>query len=257
MTSVDTGIRKPGMREAAIRLLRFFRLNRSAARFYYRWVHGFSSATRDLPDAVDRCIERLAASDHPVSGDYFEFGVFKGYTFLRAFQAAQAYGLDNMRFFGFDSFAGIPPISGVDEIADAPFYEGQFAWPLERVTNDLDKRGLDWDRCELIQGYFENSLTSKTRSKFNMQHAAVALIDCDLYHSAAAALDFLTELVVDGSILIFDDWNAFDRISTRGERRAFSEFMDMNPQWRAEPWFSYGLYGQVFVLRSSQQTQET
>lgn len=244
--------KKPGFREAVIRILRSLRLNRPAARFYYRWIHGFASAGEDLPAAIDRCFERVAASGVPAQGDYVEFGVFKGYSFFRAYKAAQSQNLTEMRFFGFDSFAGIPEVTGIDNVDDAPFYKGQFAWPLRRVRNDLSKRGIDWSKCHLIDGRFDQILNQHTREQFKIRKAAIALVDCDLYSSASAALDFLSELIVDGTILIMDDWNAFDSSNARGERRALKEFLDSNPQWRAEPWFSYGMYGQVFILHLNQ-----
>ena len=45
-----------------------------------------------------------------------------------------------------------------------------------------------------------------------------------------------------------DDWNAFDSDENRGQRRAFREFLGLMPACRAEPWFNYGSYGQVFIL---------
>ena len=87
-----------------------------------------------------------------------------------------------------------------------------------------------------------------------MGKASIVLIDCDLYESASVALEFLRDMFVDGTILIMDDWNAFGRDDSRGERLAFAEFSKSNPGWVAEPWFPYGLYGQVFVMRRSSAT---
>ena len=70
-----------------------------------------------------------------------------------------------------------------------------------------------------------------------------------LYESTVEVLAFVQHMLVDGSILLFDDWNAFDMDANRGERRAFREFSERNPQWEAERLFSYGVYGQVFALR--------
>ena len=240
---------RPGVREAVIKILRLVRLNRVAARLYYRHVHGFDSAGKELPTVIRRCCQQAVKSGTADHGDYYEFGVFKGHAFWQAQLAARELGMEQMRFFGFDSFEGLPPVEGVDDIEDGPFYEGQFAWPLDAVKKELDQRGTDWNRCFLVKGYFEQSLSETTATRYGMGKASVVLMDCDLYHSASVALEFLKDKLVDGTILIMDDWNAFGHDAALGERLALAEFTDHNPDWVAEPWFAYGVYGQVFVMR--------
>jgi hypothetical protein len=251
--SKDSGkyTRRPGAREATIKILRVLRLNRVAARLYLRHFHGFDSASDGLDAVIHRCIRRAVESGIADRGDYYEFGVFKGGSFWQAQLAAQDFGIEKMRFFGFDSFEGLPQVRGVDDIEDGPFYGGQYAWPLELVKKELDKRGTDWERCFLIKGSFETTLSEGTRSQYEMRKASVVLIDCDLYESTAVALEFLKDKFVDGAILIMDDWNAFGLDVSRGERLALAEFTRANPNWVAEPWFPYGLYGQVFVMHRS------
>jgi len=240
--------RRPGVRETAIKVLRFVNLNRVAARIYYRHFHGFESASDEMSAVIRRCFRRAVEMDTASKGDYYEFGVFKGYAFWQSQLAAQELDIKNMHFFGFDSFAGLPPINGVDDTADAPFYEGQYAWPLEQVTAELDNRGVDWKRCSLIEGYFDTTLNEETRLKHKMRKASIVLLDSDLYESAIVALEFLQDSFIDGSILIMDDWNAFDADDSRGERLALAEFEAKYSRWKAEPWFPYGLYGQVFIM---------
>jgi len=182
-------------------------------------------------------------------GDYYEFGVFKGHTFLHARLAARELGLDKMRFFGFDSFEGLPPVVGVDLTKEEHFYAGQFACSLDHVKKELSERGVNWKRTFLIKGYFRDTLHAQTRAQYQMSKASVVLLDSDLYESAASALEFLEPMLLDQTILIMDDWNAFDGDDSRGERLAMAEFLQRHSQWKAEPWFHYGNYGQVFVMR--------
>ena len=54
-----------------------------------------------------------------------------------------------------------------------------------------------------------------------MDKISIALIDCDLYSSTALVLKFIRNMLMDKTILIFDDWNCFDGDSQKGQRRAF------------------------------------
>ena len=65
--------------------------------------------------AIDASFEYLKAAG--VDGDHLEFGVYKGYTLLHAQQSAHRADLLEMRFFGFDSFEGLPDVQGSDRKA--------------------------------------------------------------------------------------------------------------------------------------------
>lgn len=54
-----------------------------------------------------------------VEGDYLEFGVYEGQTFIEAWETARRYENGQMRFHAFDSFEGLPDISAKD--AKGPF----------------------------------------------------------------------------------------------------------------------------------------
>jgi hypothetical protein len=236
-------------RVALVKALRALHLNRVLARVYYRSIHGFASVGPELPDVVRRCLSKAVKMRTAWQGDYYEFGVFKGHTFLHAQLAARELGLDEMRFFGFDSFEGLPPAVGVDLTREEHFYAGQFACSLDRVQKELTEHGVDWKRTFLIKGFFSDTLRPQTRAQYKMSKASVVLLDSDLYESAVSALAFLEPMLLDQTILIMDDWNAFDRDESRGERLAMAEFLQRYPRWAAEPWFHYRNYGQVFVMR--------
>ena len=67
------------------------------------------------------------------------------------------------------------------------------------------------------------------------------MIDCDLYESTVPVLDFLTDLVGQGTVLIFHDWFRFKGRPDCGEQRACREWLARNPQlelieyWREGP----------------------
>ena len=233
-----------------VKFLQKTKLNQVAHHAYYRYVHSFDTASQELIPALQKSLEKLIESDLSKEGDYYEFGVFKGYAFWYAQHIAGRLGLRQMRFFGFDSFAGLPEITQIDQTQHNEFYKGQYSCSKQQVEKNLNQKGVDWEKTHLIEGFFSASLTNETKKTYGLNKVALALIDCDLYASTVEVLSFLNGMIADGTILIFDDWNCFNRDPHRGQRRAFREFLDSQPQWEAQPFFSYGLYGQVFVMRT-------
>jgi len=195
--------------------------------------------------ALAKSLRRMRTSS--LRGDYFEFGLYRGHNFSAAQRLAQRYRLaPEMRFFGFDSFQGLPEPVGVDVAGE--FRKGDYACSRPEVMATLERGRVDWARIHLVEGWYHQSLTAKLKSTLAPGQVGIALVDCDLYESTVPVLRFLASLVQDGSILLFDDWNCFDRSDQKGERRAFREFLAVNPRFAAERWISFGRRGQAFVL---------
>ena len=243
---------KQKFRRSMVKFLQKTKLNQVAHHAYYRYIHSFDTASQNLIPALEKSLDTLSDSSLSVEGDYYEFGVFKGYSFWHAQHIAGQLGFYHMRFFGFDSFAGLPDVTQIDQTQHNEFYKGQYSCSRKQVEKNLNQKGVDWERTHLIEGFFADSLTNETKEKFGLNQVALALIDCDLYASTVEVLSFLDGMIADGTILMFDDWNCFNQDPDRGQRRAFREFMDSQPEWEAQPFFSYGLYGQVFVMRELQ-----
>jgi O-methyltransferase len=181
-----------------------------------------------------------------VEGDYVEFGVFKGDRLIQAYETANfitsrirsgadpylakasTKPLEDMRFFGFDSFEGLPKANKVDVAEGQEEWIGQggFAATLDEVTRLMPKKGIESGRIKLIKGWFNETCTPKTKQELGLKAAALVYVDCDYYESAVPALEFVTDLLVDGSIVIFDDWWLFKGRSDRGEQRAFAEWQE-------------------------------
>ena len=156
-----------------------------------------------------------------------------------------------MRFFGFDSFAGLPEIGEIDRSENDAFYRGQYACSKQDVVRNLDSKGVDWRRTFLVEGYYADTLNPALKARHGLQGAGIVLVDCDLYESTAQVLEFIEDLLRDGTIVMFDDWNCFEGDDDRGQRRAMREFLSRHAGWWMENFFSYGIYGQVFVTRVS------
>ena len=130
--------------------------------------------------------------------------------------------------------------------------KGAFVCSKDQVIANLTNYGVDWSRTGLIEGWYDQSLTQALRPSLGLKPVAVALIDCDLYLSTVPVLAFLADLLQDGSVLLFDDWNLFDASDERGERRAFREFLEAHPEWKAETYVKFGWHGQAFIMRRTQ-----
>ncbi len=225
-------------------------LYRLASRVYHKVNNSFRTLSPGAPGAIRKAFElaRDQARGGEV-GDYYEFGVFRGFTFLSAQRACDELGITDTRFYGFDSFQGLPPTEGVDAV-DTRFFEGQFACRKPEVIQNLTRQGFDWTRAELIEGFFSDSLTAELKSRLPRRRAAVVVLDCDLYSSTQEALAWLSDLLGDGSILLFDDWYSFGKDPDKGQPKAFREFLDQHPHLRAEEGWEFTNHGKVFTLRA-------
>lgn len=214
---------------------------------------GFSTSTPDTSPAIYKCFTILA--DTGIEGDYYEFGLWQGYSFCVAQAAASSAGGTAPQFFGFDSFEGLPPLTGPDA-GSHEFKAGDYAGSYEEVVSNLNHFGVDWERTHLVKGWYDALPESAAHLATKMGPAALVLVDCDLYESTVPVLRFVRDRLQPGTIVMFDDWNCFDRSDDMGQRRAFREFLDQNPAWKAAPLLSFGWHGQAFTMQPVTSHQE-
>lgn len=187
---------------------------------------------------------------HSLLGDYLEFGVYQGTEFIHAHHRAREL-MPWMRFFAFDSFEGLPEIAGLD--ADGEFYSGQFECSQEQFERRLRDNNVDMERIRIVPGWFDESLTDQTKKEHELQIASVVFIDCDLYRSAVPVLEFLTSLIRQGSILLFDDWYNFKADPKKGVQRATNDWLASNQHVKLERWFPFCHHGQSFIVQMGDQ----
>ncbi len=210
-------------------------------------VHStFAPCTPHLLVATHRSLRWCLENGLAEGSDYLEFGVFRGFNLWYAQALANDLGIQDMQFFGFDSFFGLPPLSGID--AGADFVEGAYYSARTDVEAFLDKYGVDWSKTHLVDGWYKDTLTAETRNKYGMRKSSIFVVDCDLYESTRLVLDFIQPLVRHQSVILFDDWKSYSADPNRGEQRAFAEFLESNPQIHAEPLIEFGGHGKGFVL---------
>jgi O-methyltransferase len=184
--------------------------------------------------------------------DYLEFGTGRGKSFVAFFRAAEKYGLEDMRFFGFDSFEGLPETPTCprpkENTSKSAFVAGNYACSQEEFSNILIKNGVDMQRVTLIPGFYSQTLTESLRSELAIKAAAIVNIDCDIYESTVDVLSFVTGFLRDGSLVLFDDWLAYDAHPRRGEQRACREWLEENPQIHLTEYFKYTQTGAAFIV---------
>ena len=244
-------LRRDGVVQKAVsfverQLRRFPRTYRFASRSLYRIDPSFYTLSPGLPQAQRTALAELKSKGLLQKTDYYEFGVFRGYALYTAQKSARQLGAESTHFYGFDSFAGLPAVDGID--AESTFFEGQFSCSREFVANALEKHGADLSTITLVEGFFEDTLKPALRAQHSFKPVGIALIDCDLYSSTVPVLRWLDDLLQPGSILMMDDWRAFDGDPAKGQQRALSEWLALRTDLEIEPMFDFAAYGRALRL---------
>ena len=183
-----------------------------------------------------------------VGGDYLEFGVYQGHTFVNAWRSARVTGQGGMRFYAFDSFQGLPDPAASPLDRGGEFGEGQYAAGRAEFDRNLRRGGVDPGRVTVVEGFYDESLRDLKPRDIGLEAASIVWIDCDLYSSTVPVLDFVTDLVRDGTVVLFDDWYCFRARPDRGEQQACREWLERNPSIRLVPYRTFHWAGQSFVV---------
>jgi len=147
----------------------------------------------------------FAIKNIEINGVILEFGVFTGDTINYI-----ANKLPNKKIYGFDSFEGLP------EKWRPGFSKGMFAVEnLPRVNNNID----------LIPGWFDETLPKFIKNK--KENISFIHIDCDLYSSTKIIFDTLAEFIIDGTVIVFDEYFNYPFWQNH-EFKAFQEFIKNN-----------------------------
>jgi len=124
--------------------------------------------------------------------DYLEFGVWNGRT-IRYW--ANLNKNEHSRFFGFDSFVGLPE-----------------DWGPDRPKGHFDVGGaiprIDDARVSFIKGWFVDTIPAFTR-EFSTENRLGLHLDADLYGSTMLALVHLGPWFSKGTLIFFDEF--YDR----------------------------------------------
>lgn len=184
-----------------------------------------------------------------LKGDYLEFGVYKGWTFAQAYHYAQKKRFGKMRFFAFDSFKGLPEKAEEYGLDDHHFHKGQYNCGVGEFSKNIARLGVDLNKVKIIEGWFEESLDDKLKRDLGLKQGAIVVVDCDLYKSTVPVLEFISDLLINGSIIMFDDWFLYEGDPDRGAQRAVKEWLVAHPEIGLTEYHKYGWGGISFIVR--------
>lgn len=137
-------------------------------------------------------------------GSFLEFGVYKGDSINRLAEIRQ-----DVRWYGFDSFEGLPE-----------------AWTLGAKTGAFSIKGIlppVRENVTLIKGFFEQTLPDFVAGNRGKSIAFVH-VDCDLYSSTKTVFKYLGDLLQPGCIIVFDEYFNYPGWQ-EGEYKAFTEYI--------------------------------
>lgn len=201
-----------------------------------------------LVDFFEDCISTLGAIKGTDIGDYLEFGVFNGNSIGSMYLARNNMHARTMRLFGFDAFEGLP--AGAEEEDGGVWKKGFYSCSFEQMKSCLQRRDVNPNNIIWVNGWYEKTLTPETAAQHDLGNLGIVFVDCDVYSSAKAVLDFITPFITQPFIICFDDWKLNDLdLAGGGEYAAFNEFLEANPQFVAKSMRSYNRKSRTFLVR--------
>ena len=222
-------------------------------RFIIRWSGFGQIGYGKYPDNMVNDIIYFSKALNGIEGDYAEFGTADGTSFIsfyNGFKRRKKYSkhLKNMKFWAFDSFEGLPEISGQDTKMVHGWKAGDYAYDEKTFLSLVEQGGVDLSIVETVKGFYDEVLTEELKTKISLKKIAIAYIDCDLYESTVPVLAFITDYIQDGTVICFNDWWAYNGHPERGEQLAFKEWIEKNPQFIASEFTRAGYKDVCFVI---------
>ena len=155
-------------------------------------VKGYNDFYQEQWDYTRRFIlyEAIAKQENLLSQpvDYFEFGVAGGFSFKWWLEKNQ---LPGSRFFGFDTFEGLPEKWGA-------FEKGSMAYAMESLQ-------INDSRASLYKGLFQETL-NPFLEKYDNSNRKLIHIDSDLFSAALFVMTQMYRFLKPGDILLFDEF---------------------------------------------------
>jgi O-methyltransferase len=198
---------------------------------------GFDAATAGLEAFTMTSRERLHAlyqaaryvEQARIPGAIVECGVWRGGSMMLVCRTLLELGAGQRELCLFDTFAGMtaPTADDVDVAgrpaaallaAEPPSGERESVWcvaSLEDVRANVLSTGYPAERCAFVVGRVEDTIPARAPERI-----ALLRLDTDWYASTRHELEQLFPRLVDGGVLIVDDYGHW-----RGARKAVDEYL--------------------------------
>jgi hypothetical protein len=150
----------------------------------------------------------LALRQVTLYGKYLEFGVYQGNS-INFIATKISQNNCQQLIYGFDCWQGLP-----EEWATTETVYPAGSYSTNNQIPEVEKN------VRLVSGLFEDTLP-----QFCATHnypTAFVHIDSDLYSSAKTIFKYLGPTLVNGTIIVFDDWV----LDPDGEKKAFNEWLE-------------------------------
>lgn len=176
-------------------------LNKRALQTTCDYIEEKMSQVPSFPDKYK--VLDLALDHVKIDGIYCEFGVYTGGTLRHIASRTSA------NIHGFDSFEGLPE--------DWRGNVGQGHFKLNQIPKFKE------ENVKLHVGWFDDTLKEFVHT--NQQKVAFLHVDCDLYSSTKTIFDLLSPFIVEGTIIVFDEYFNYPCWEAH-EFKAFQEFIE-------------------------------
>ena len=196
----------------------------------YEQVQPYTMTSRERIFALREAIKYVVSNKIP--GDIVECGVWRGGSMMAAAHTLIQHGDTTRQLYLFDTFEGMPPPTDLDVshtgqsaqelLEKSTKTQDDVIWayaPFEQVQKNLGSTGYPQEKTVFVQGKVEDTLPEKAPTQI-----ALLRLDTDWYNSTYHGLSTLYPRLVNGGVLIIDDYGWW-----QGARQAVDEYFAQAP----------------------------
>lgn len=179
-----------------------------------------TSALKSLIDSVRHTI------DNKITGCFVECGVWRGGSIMAIIKTLQQMNITDREIHLFDTFEGLNTPTEFDvresgEIASKLDYAKAGKDPRVKIDNVMQRiHDIGYPKDKII---FHVGEVEKTLPKEPINNIALLRLDTDWYESTKIEMEYLYPQLVDGGILIIDDYGIW-----KGAKKAVDEYFQNN-----------------------------
>jgi O-methyltransferase len=193
-----------------------------------RAIREFTMTSIERQLSLSRAVDYLIENN--IAGDIVECGVWKGGSMMLIARRLLQLKKSDRKLFLFDTFEGMSEpdekdVSAVDNstakdlLAKENRLEGDNVWcysSLDEVKSNLNKTNYPVEKLFYFKGKVEETLPEPS-----IGNIALLRLDTDWYESTKHELETLYDKLVEGGVLIIDDYGHWS-----GSKKAVDEFIE-------------------------------